>query len=1584
MPIEKKNAGFPFLTGRNSTPGKKSEIIGQLAEAKELKCENTGELSSRYGFAEEGNTVPAISGIQSEGYVGKGSTLITTEDEVIILDGVNSYAKGKDDLWVKRGVVKACEYEQSRIESSPKGTSGKPAFATANGLEVHVWVEQPYDVETFPSSTVNTDEDIYRLKPASMYYKITGRKTNAVIIPKTKIEDMEVVLRAAGQWSVNGAFNTDGTLRAGPIVSISNESNLNNESTSGNICILRADGAAPDMASNLMQEAFPFESIATPNSAGVGQTGNWHWRKWNELQHVSMFVDYSKGANSNFYQMKPQLFVSPSEDFMVLLYANGLNPEVSATAYQKSGEWRLFYRTIDLRSGVAEFSDALPLPLITPIMDRVFPTWDADYCFDSVDHASAGCIGFAVSFKTPNSDLHQWPASIYVGDSVFISTYKAEIVGTGIDLTQERSEDLTANLGLRVDGTSPNVMKKTHLATNFKVWQSRTSNAPDMNPVVCQLILKGVNRHDTSGSRNRLAADDSNKLVLFANASNKSTAPMASYKGLSYIVMDTKALNPDFYHLLDSSSPPPNLPSLSGLVYADVSVAQPKVWASSASFSTSVKALVEIVNVNSGQHWDVDLGTTSNPSWILNLELTNTAKTVLFKNVGIVSDGVINPRRASSGEAYFTLTYSGQPTTDYSSDIDGRTCVVDWTGRIVSVWEVSSYSTTSDSSWYSTGSQDKLNNNTCLRGLRSRLCFRDEVQLGDMEFGGNSYDPNIQSRRYKWMIPTHCRWNSLPSKPYQNTNAEGSVYVASGLLWKYAGSKFIENEFFHGPRALSNGYSPTIHGETTSPTLVSLYTRLLLHFDTTPLSDSSHRSHPVTTVNSPGISGVGSINPSFDDYLLLNGVDQHAYVPGGSSSDFSLGADNFGISTWIYPLSLAGTSTIFAHANASNISYALSVTSTQVRFTYYYNGGGLSDSILELIPLDDNGDLTIKPDKWTKVCVTRNGDRLHILIDGYPLLSPSGFGISNRVIGNSAATQDLCIGASPITGVSEFFHGRIDEFRVVNIYSPDIPASTLAENVPYSGQAIGSDVFAPVGGLELGKYSYYFNYFWQDSTGQGHYSESTQLFSGGDFYLPSNNQAPEFRIYGIQLTNHRDIFGDSQPNDNYETDAVIHVWRTPVDQISGSPALVGSIEMSDNKRYYSFRDDPPFLEGDSPGMSLDFPQSFKENANVTAIGKEDPTFRIAPECPVGICYHRDHLVISTTKNVIWSSKPVLENFTASFTSAGLNQSNSYHFSPTVFERTSHVASTGNTLYCFTPNDVYAYFGDGPNSAGEGSYSGPELVGPSMGIRPTGFASRIPDGVIYQAQGGYYLLQGKGRPVYFGSSVSDFEGEVPVGIAVSDENQHILIGIGGASRTILVYNWVYQIWSTWGFDDPASVMDLAGVSNYVQENGENRLYILGKSGSIWKQKTRADANPWRDSLFSGGISDYEYTPEVVTSWMQFPLFHHSARIYRSNVLFSAGIQAAADLGTLEVKTYVDWVETPVSTHTLVVNTGTGASEPLEMIVKPTRQKCKSFKMGIQIKDSGAEPILLDGLAFLVGERNSKEAFEASSDMESTVT
>ena len=657
----------------------------------------------------------------------------------------------------------------------------------------------------------------------------------------------------------------------------------------------------------------------------------------------------------------------------------------------------------------------------------------------------------------------------------------------------------------------------------------------------------------------------------------------------------------------------------------------------------------------------------------------------------------------------------------------------------------------------------------------------------------------------------------------------------------------------------------------------------------------------------------------------------------------------------------------------------IDIRSTDLLVTYYDTAGTQST-----VTFSFQATNMIANDVWQHIALVRNDLQLVAYLDGLTIdtatLDPFPM---------NAGNEDPLIGArrNDLGNVDQRFTGRIDEFRIVKGVAEFVGEFT-PPTVPYEDvRAIVT--FTPRGGLEAGLYSYYFNYYWLDANNQGHYSWIVKLFGVGHYFAV--NMAPNFIIFGNPITNHRDNMGGDFPDNNYPTNSVIQVWRTPKDLINDAPSLVGVIDMSENKAHYEFTDDPLELEGDLPGISSDL------NQTITTLETDVPyndqsRLKVSPESPLGICLHRGHLVVSTTRKTIYSSLARRVGITQSFNSPG-NNDNSYTFSPGTDDRISHVASTGNTLYCFTPNNVFAYFGDGPGFVSDGPYEGPEVAGPSMGILPSGFTAKIPDGVIYQGQGGFYLLQGKGRPVYFGANVSDYEGFPVSNVAVSDENQHILIAMGGdylqGGGTILVYNWVFNIWTTWDLRDATIPQPLVGIDNNVDDDGVNRLYVLTGDGRVWKQKDESytDPNSWKDTDSAGNHISYDM--ELATTWVQLPEFHGQFRVYQSNLIARILTNPAfiTQSATITAKLYSDWSNEVRSTHTLVVNpivTPSQLGSPLEMGIRPTVQKCKSFAMSIKVDNFDAAPPTLQGVAFLVALRGAKSAFETAEVLEGTVT
>ena len=1609
MALEKKNISFPFLRGRNSTPGEKAQVFGELQSAKNLICENTGDLKSRTGFEIEGNTIPPVAGRQTGGGgVLNGDTLIASGDNIIILDKETSstYVKGKDDIWLDKGDIKACNYEETAIDNSPTGTSGKPATVSSNGYDLHVWVEQSFDKDIPPSP--NLSSEAYRLKPAALYYMIRGTKTGTAVVPKTKIEDAVIELRTPGRWSPSGP--AQGTGRAGPLISSDASAEATKHVFPGNICVLKDDEGADTgrpISELGTQEANPAYNYATDlNSDSQIHTGDWAWEKYGSLGRGSLFIDYTKGPNANYYQMKPQLFLAPSGEYAVLIYANGENP--GAASYNDAGKWKVFWRFIYLGPSTpfdGEFgarqdmpSAVLSVPEEVDLL-RTSPIWDADYCLDPIDSptltaggAETQALGIALAYYADPGGA---------GKKVIVKTYRVAWT-LGVEMVKMRETDVTAAFTLPDLKIGLNSLSPGSGLISLATWGSNPATYG--NSVLSPLVLKGMNKLDRGTDKNRIVSDVSNNLVLFADLD---PAPPLTQGNIAAIPLSSQAAPKAIiipgpfdvtYPVFSTTSGLLDFPDCNDIHLVDV--AMPTLEDSLAGEIPSFNAVIEVCNPRSG-NIGLLAPTRACDSWLIQKEVYKTPTSdpnVIMRNVSIASDGFRSPyvTSASDPEFLFVASCSSVPSRGVIEDDGGRLVLANQRGRILAAWRPYAYSTTQGSEQFSGLSTDKLNNNNSLRGLRSRIAYDESVPYSEMLFGSNNFDRQVNEAQWKWMLPTKATIDFNPPKPFKNTSREGSTYIASGLLWKYDGESFFENEFLSKPTLDFPLIQPgTSHGSYTSTSPDDTNYRILLHCDgtagQTTFPDSSTYTNDFTGFSGASVDtttkkfGTGSAG-------MLAGTNGYLELTGAMNSSFYFDDLSFTIDMWITRPTTATFESLFSIAgpSAAGSSITILVNDTTIRVELFLSTGTLP-------PVDFLVAGGFPVAKLYHIQVERlvSDGLIYAFVDGT---------LSNPVfIGDAAlnnGTYKPLIGASRdlTTGViGQFKPGVIDEVRVVIGAAMSGLSNFTPPDEPYPGTKIDR-VFTPSGGLAAGFYKYFVNYFWLDANGEAHYSDAAALAAidseGGKIAVPENG-AVTMNISGLQLTNHRDQEAIAQSPDELPGVSAIQIWRSPVNQEAGAVGLVGQIDMSSNLRSYRFTDDPVIKEGDIPGGSAISGSSlFAESHPRNEIG----LFRSAPESPIGITMHRGHLVVSTTDRAIYSSLRLISTRSAAFSREESGPVvNRFYFSPETNDPITHLASTGNTLYCFTQNNAYAYFGEGVSGVSSG-YEGPEIAGPSMGVLPSGFAEKIPDGIIYQGQGGFYLLQGKGRPVYFGANVSDLEGFTVADVAVSDENQQIMIAMGGETLNqsygmILIYNWVYDIWTTWDLKDAILPHGIAGIDNTVDSDGNNRLYVMTSNGRILRQKDEVitDANTWKDNGL-GGIKDIDL--ELSTTWIQLPnsvgsSFHTQFRVYQSNLLgrIYTNPAFAAQSATITARLFADWRNDARSTHTLQLNPIADPAQletPLEMGIRPKVQKCKAFAMEIKVTNIVAWPPVLQGVAFLVASRGSMSAFETSNVLEGTTT
>jgi len=204
------------------------------------------------------------------------------------------------------------------------------------------------------------------------------------------------------------------------------------------------------------------------------------------------------------------------------------------------------------------------------------------------------------------------------------------------------------------------------------------------------------------------------------------------------------------------------------------------------------------------------------------------------------------------------------------------------------------------------------------------------------------------------------------------------------------------------------------------PLIAILNTSLLLHFDNSPIIDSSTNNLTIITKNNgPIISNAASKFGGFSYYF--DGVDDIATVEDDGSLGF-IENEDFTIEGWFRPNNDPGEYiTIVGLFGDDGIGWLIQREASMVRF--YSSSAG--DIIL-------NSSSTFVSGNWYHIAVTRNGSIIRFFIDGVEQASAS----DTAALVFSVPSAQLRIGAN---NAAEWFNGYIDDLRIVkgvDIYSP--------------------------------------------------------------------------------------------------------------------------------------------------------------------------------------------------------------------------------------------------------------------------------------------------------------------------------------------------------------------------------------------------------------------------------------------------------------------------------------------------------------------------------------------------------------------
>ena len=215
-------------------------------------------------------------------------------------------------------------------------------------------------------------------------------------------------------------------------------------------------------------------------------------------------------------------------------------------------------------------------------------------------------------------------------------------------------------------------------------------------------------------------------------------------------------------------------------------------------------------------------------------------------------------------------------------------------------------------------------------------------------------------------------------------------------------------------------------------------TKLLLHFDEDPFTDSSLSEHTISNV---GVTR-STTQSQFGGY---SGYFHGDYLSIPNNSDWDFGSDNFTIDFWLYTTALPVSgwySMLVYHASDTVYDKGFWIFlngsgSGNIWFSYSTNGAGTGRK-------DVNFGVAPPLNAWTHVAIVRNSTSLTLYFNG----------VGQTTVGNMAtdsiyaSTQPLTVGTiHPNTAIYLLYNSYIDELRIskgVARWTADFTPPTIA------------------------------------------------------------------------------------------------------------------------------------------------------------------------------------------------------------------------------------------------------------------------------------------------------------------------------------------------------------------------------------------------------------------------------------------------------------------------------------------------------------------------------------------------------------
>ena len=277
-------------------------------------------------------------------------------------------------------------------------------------------------------------------------------------------------------------------------------------------------------------------------------------------------------------------------------------------------------------------------------------------------------------------------------------------------------------------------------------------------------------------------------------------------------------------------------------------------------------------------------------------------------------------------------------------------------------------------------------------------------------------------------------------------------------------------------------------------------------------------------------------------------------------------------------------------------------------------------------------------------------------------------------------------------------------------------------------------------------------------------------------------------------------------------------------------------------------------------------------------------------------------------------------------------------------------SLDDKLIIFKDDSVFAVFGDGPNSAGQGVFSEPKLISSDVGCSNPSSVVLTSAGLMFQSKKGIWLLDRSLALSYIGADIEDFNDLVITSASnMAKENQVRFTTRSGAA---LIYNYYYNQWSTY-------------------------LNHISQDAIIYKDKFTHLTTSGLVNVENTGFTDNGSTIElrIKNGWIKLDQLVGYQRIYKMLLI---GTYKSSH--TIKVKIYYDYEDYAFDTYTVTplgsgYNTTTKPSSSTiytggndgvyQWQIGLNRQKCEAIKIELYDENITGESCSLTGLGLIIG-------------------